>query len=128
MSNRKVLFLSLSVLVAAIISACGSSGASTSPNVDGSGGQTVNITGTEFQFSPNTINARPGEKVTVVFKNTGNMQHTFSIRDLNFKLIADPGATVTGAFTAPSSPGTFTIECDVPGHTPAGMAGTLTVK
>jgi nitrite reductase (NO-forming) len=125
MSERKVLYASLLIVVAAILSACGGGGGAPPP--PGGGGQTVTISGTEFSYTPNMINAQPGEKVTVNFKNTGTVQHTFVIHDLNFKLTADPGATVTGSFTAPSQPGTFEIQCDVPGHKEAGMTGKLTV-
>jgi uncharacterized cupredoxin-like copper-binding protein len=38
---------------------------------------------------------------------------------------ADPGQTVTGAFTI-DEPGTYQVYCSIPGHRQAGMTGTLT--
>lgn len=124
MSGRKLLFvLMLVTVIATLVAACG-------PGGGGGGGaaQTVNVSGSEFAYSPNAITAKPGDKVTVNFKNTGSVQHTFVIQDLNFKLVADPGQTVSGTFTAPSQAGTHEIHCDVAGHKEAGMLGTLTVQ
>lgn len=124
MSGCKIVFVSLLVVVGAVLAACGNAGGG---QPSAGGGQSVTITGTEFSYTPNLINAKPGEKVTVNFKNTGSVQHTFVIHALNFKITADPGTTVAGSFTAPSTPGTFDIQCDVPGHKEAGMTGKLTV-
>lgn len=125
MSGRKLLFvLTLVTVIAALVAACG-------PGGGGGGGgatQTVNVTGTEFSYSPNTITVKPGEKVTVNFKNSGSVQHTFVVPDLNFKLVVDPGQTGSGTFTAPSQAGTHQIHCDIAGHTEAGMVGTLSVQ
>ncbi len=41
---------------------------------------------------------------------------------------AQPGATKTETFTAPSEPGTYTIVCGISGHLENGMEATLTVK
>ena len=123
MSGRKLmLFVSLLVAIAAVISACGGGGGG-----GGAGAVTVSVQGSEFQYEPNAISAKPGQKVTVNFKNTGTVEHTFVIKDLNFKLTAQPGQTVTGTFTAPATAGSFEIHCDIAGHTEAGMLGKLTV-
>ncbi|HZQ10191.1 MAG TPA: cupredoxin domain-containing protein [Anaerolineae bacterium] len=124
--RKSLLFASVVLVIAAIISACGGGGGNTNPD-NTSGGQTVMVQGSEFEYQPNVINAKPGEKVNVQFKNTGTVEHTFVIKDLNFKIVAEPGQTVTKSFTAPSSSGSFEIHCDVAGHTEAGMKGTLNV-
>jgi plastocyanin len=127
MLNRRLLSLVVVVmLVAAFFSACGPSGGSGTGG--GTTGQTVNIEGSEFAFNPATITAKPGERVTVNFKNIGTVEHTFVITELNFKLVAQPGQTTTGTFSAPAQSTTFEVHCDIAGHTEAGMKGELIVQ
>lgn len=123
MASRKLMFLvGLLMIVVAVVSACGPGGGGNAP-----AGQTINVEGGEFYYQPLDINAKPGEKININFKNAGTVEHTFVIKDLNFKLVAQPGQTVKGSFTAPTTPGSFEIHCDIPGHTEAGMLGKLTV-
>ena len=125
MFRKFVLFVGVLIAAAAILSACGPAGGGSS---GGTPPQTVKIEGTEFAYTPDAITAKPGQKVTVNLKNSGTVEHTLVIKDLNFKLTAAPGQTVTGTFTAPSTPGTFEFHCDVAGHVESGMTGKLTVQ
>lgn len=126
MASRKWVFLiSFVVLVAVVMTACGPGGGGGGGNTPG--GQTINVEAGEFYYKPNEITAKPGEPIKVNFKNTGTVEHTFIIKDLGFKLVAQPGQTVSGVFNAPTSAGTHDIHCDVAGHTEAGMQGKLTV-
>ncbi|MCC7163946.1 MAG: cupredoxin domain-containing protein [Anaerolineae bacterium] len=120
--SRKFYFLTgLLMMVALVVSACGGGGGG------GSSPQTINVEGGEFFYKPPEITAKPGESIKINFKNVGTVEHTFVIKDLNFKLTAAPGATVSGTFKAPAAPGTLEIHCDVAGHTEAGMQGKLDV-
>lgn len=122
MFKHKFLVLcGLILVVAAMVSACGP-GAAGAPQAN-----TLTVEASEFSYTPATFQAKAGQPVTVNFKNNGTVEHTFVIKDLNFKLVAQPGQTVKGTFTAPTTPGTLEIHCDVPGHTEAGMKATLTV-
>lgn len=118
--------MGLWVMVAALISACGPGGSTNNPPP---AGQTINVEGGEFFYKPVDINVKPGEMVKINFKNTGTVEHTLVIKDFQpaFKLVAQPGQTVSKVFTAPTTPGAFDIHCDVAGHTEAGMQGKLTV-
>jgi plastocyanin len=120
-----MLFGIVLLLVAAVISACGPGGGGGGNTA--AGGQTINVEGGEFFYMPTDIQAAPGEAITVNFKNTGTVEHTFVIPEVNFKLVATPGQTKTGSFTAPTTPGVYEIHCDIAGHTEAGMQGKLTV-
>jgi plastocyanin len=121
LGRRIMLFVGLLVLVAAVMSACGPGG--------GSAAASFSVSGSEFEYKPPELTVKPGQQVTINFKNTGTVQHTFIVKDANnFKLVADPGQTVNGTFTAPTAPGTYQIHCDVAGHTEAGMVGKLIVQ
>ncbi len=122
-SRKKLLLIGLLMVAIAALAACGPGGGGGGSTT----GQTINVEGGEFFYQPVDINAKPGERVNVNFKNAGTVEHTFVIKDINFKLVAQPGQTVKGTFTAPSAAGTHEIHCDVPGHTEAGMIGKLTV-
>ncbi len=124
MSGRKLLILvSILAVLILVLAACGASSANT-----GSGNTlNVTVTGTEYKFDPNTITASAGQQVHVTFKDAGTLEHTFVIKQVNFKLDAQPGQTVSGTFTAPSA-GTYQFACDIPGHAEAGMVGQLIVK
>lgn len=124
MKSKLILITGLVMIVAALISACGPGSSGSTPAASG---KTVNVEGSEFTYSPSDITAKAGETVTINFKNTGSVEHTFVIKDLNFKLVVSPGVTKTGSFTAPAAGGTYEIHCDVPGHTEAGMKGKLNV-
>ncbi len=82
------------------------------------------ITATEFAFSPKSIQVPLGQKITLTLENKGSIEHDLSIDALGVKLVAKPGQSVSGSFTADKA-GTYDIICSVPGHKEAGMKGTL---
>lgn len=84
-------------------------------------------TATEFQFSPNTITAKPGQPINLSLVNAGTVQHNFTFPDANVLITSVPGKTSKGSFRAPG-PGTYTFFCSIPGHREAGMVGTITVQ
>lgn len=87
----------------------------------------IAMNGTEFAFSPSTLNAKVGQTVKITLTNNGKFPHNLSFPDLNVatKTIS-PGEKDTIAFT-PDKAGTYTYLCTVPGHADRGMTGTLTV-
>ncbi len=125
--KRSVMLIVALLVVATLVVACGGGGGSSS---GGGGGNALNVTvtGTEFKFDPATITASPGQTINLTFKNAGTVRHTFVIKEANVNVGADAGQTATATFKAPSTAGTYTYFCDVPGHEEAGMKGTLTVK
>lgn len=122
MRGKLILLMVLSAILVVAVAACGPGGGSAPPS-----GQTINVQGGEFFYDPVDITAKPGEAINVNFKNSGTVEHTFVIKGLDFKIVAQPGQTKSAVFTAPTTAGTFEIHCDVPGHTEAGMVGKLTV-
>jgi uncharacterized cupredoxin-like copper-binding protein len=125
------------VLVVAISLALAACGGSSGPTT------TIDVTMTDFQFSPNTFTVPAGETITLKSTNSGAVIHNFIImnqgtnvgnefdeEDLDhvyWKLEIAPGGETETSFQAPEEPGDYEIVCSTPGHVQAGMLGTLTV-
>jgi plastocyanin len=82
--------------------------------------------GPGFKFGPPQATTGPG-KVVIEYVNADTQAHTFLIDGVpGFKLeVGSEGDADKGE--ADLQPGTFTYFCDIPGHRPGGMEGTLTV-
>jgi uncharacterized cupredoxin-like copper-binding protein len=129
-SQRFVLFVLVSVMVVALLAAC--SGGATGTTSTSSDGQTINVSATEFQYTPNTFEGKVGQKITFNLTNKGTVEHTLVILSLDgsqelAKVTTQPGETKPLEFT-PKDAGTYPIECDIAGHKEAGMTGQLVVK
>jgi uncharacterized cupredoxin-like copper-binding protein len=113
----------------------------------GGGGEPVNIIDvdmTEHKFTPDEFTVPAGVEITINLTNSGKQGHEFQILVLGAKAdesvdkegnstwywsaIIHPGESKSLTFTAPSTPGSYVIKCSAPGHTEAGMVGTLWVK
>jgi len=133
-SQRVVLFVLVSVIVIALLAACsgGTVGGTKAPADGSSGGKTINVTATEFEFRPNKFEAKVGQKVTFKVTNKGTVEHNFVIlspdgsQELT-KMTTQPGETKTLEFT-PTEAVTYAIDCNIAGHKEAGMVGELVVK
>ncbi len=109
-----VVFVFLSVMLVA----CGG----------GPGSVSFNIEGQDILYDNTSLTAQVGQEVTVTLENVGALEHSFLIDELG----VDSGSVAAGAsgtvtFT-PSTAGTFTFYCNIPGHSDAGMVGELTVS
>ena len=105
---------------------------------------TIDVDMTEHNFTPNEFTVPAGAEITINLNNIGKQPHEFQIlvlganvnesvdKDGNstkyWSAIARPGESKSLSFTAPSEPGSYAIKCSAPGHTQAGMVGTLQVK
>jgi uncharacterized cupredoxin-like copper-binding protein len=130
------LILGLVLVFSLGLSACASSGS-------GNSGNTLNVTMTDFKFTPDTYTVSAGQTVTVNLKNTASVAHTWTLMskpitgsytdadqsDVLFTSgLVEPNTSKTVTFTAPSTPGDYQVICTVPGHFEAGMVAHLTVK
>ena len=79
----------------------------------------------EMAFSTTRLAARAGE-VTVRMRNGDLFWHTFTVPELGVNLRVPVRGERTATFTA--APGTYEFICAIPGHTQAGMRGTLRVR
>jgi uncharacterized cupredoxin-like copper-binding protein len=129
---RKILFVLMFVVLFGI-SACGGGGASS----------TINLTMTDFMFSPDTFVVPAGKEITLNVTNIGAVVHDFVIFKLGasvgdkfgpedtpniyWEVKVSSGETKSMTFTAPAEPGDYYVTCGIPGHHEAGMNGKLTV-
>jgi len=130
-------YLKISILIsglALLLTACG-----------GGGGTTINVTLTDFSYTPNTFTVPAGATVTVNARNNGAIEHEFVIMKLGNTVTApfgdkdesnifweldsiEAGTSKSGTFTAPTEPGQYEVVCGLAGHIEAGMTASLTVK
>ena len=128
---RKALILALALFLT--LSACGSKGA------------TINVTVTDFMYTPSTFTIPAGMPVTVNVRNNGTVEHEFAVMKLGTSVTPpfgdkdegniyweldeiQPGTTKSDTFTAPTEPGEYEIICGLAGHIEKGMVATLIVK
>lgn len=114
----------LAVLAVAALAACGGGGSSQPAG-------SIKVTLSEFKFDPSSIDAKAG-KVTLFLVNSGSAGHDLVVQDSTGKVIAKSQVVSGGGSAVLQIPdlaaGSYTIVCDVPGHSEAGMKGTLNVS
>jgi len=88
----------------------------------------IQITGTEYAFSPNTITINRGDKVILTLRNMGTMPHNLAIEDMQVvtKTIQN-GQSDQIEFIASQS-GSFVYYSGVGIDRTRGMEGNLEVK
>lgn len=85
------------------------------------------VEGKAFEFTPDTITVKKGEKTRIVFKNTGGT-HDFNVDELGIKTkIINTGEEDSVEFTAEET-GTYEFYCSVANHRQMGMKGTITIE
>ncbi len=90
--------------------------------------QTITVSGSEFKYEPNTISAKVGQPITVVYKNVGQYPHDFVIDELGVQSpVIKSGETGSFSFT-PTKAGSFSFYCSLPNHLERGMKGTIVVE
>ena len=96
--------------------------------------KTVSVEGkTGNKYNVSTINVPESTCVKIVFQNTDNIEHTFSIDAVSadnvtyFNIYTTAGQTVSSNFWTPSVAKTYQYYCQVPGHKEDGMYGSLVV-
>jgi plastocyanin len=119
-NNKRFAILALGLIAVMALTACGTGGSGAAPLA-------VTVKAEDIKYDTTALTAKVGQAVTVTLSNGGALDHSFVIDELNVKIEnVKPGGTGTATFT-PSTAGTYTFYCNVPGHKEAGMVGTLTV-
>ncbi|MQA75858.1 MAG: hypothetical protein GEU88_16250 [Solirubrobacterales bacterium] len=144
--KRLALILSLLVLAALGLAACGgddddngteteAAGSATTTTTGGGGGGTGGTISVEadpdgeLAYTESTLSAAAGDD-TIEFSNPASLGHDVVIEDADGNEIArtDVITDDTTTATAKLEAGEYTYYCSVDGHRDAGMEGTLTVK
>lgn len=112
---------------ALILGACGGeddAGGSTGQAGEAAGGgQTTTVVAQDFSFETSSLEFEPGADVTVTLDNQGEVEHTFSIEELDVEAEAAGGETAEATFAMPES-GSLEFFCE---YHPDQMTGTISV-
>ncbi|MGG0340668.1 cupredoxin domain-containing protein [Priestia megaterium] len=76
-------------------------------------------------FNPETITIPRGKTTTLILKNEGQKEHTFTVEKLGIDAEVQPGKEKT-ITVKPQSPGTYELICRY--HFNSGMVGKVIVK
>jgi uncharacterized cupredoxin-like copper-binding protein len=126
-------FIIAAVLLSLMLVSCSGGGPST----------TINVTMTDFQFTPNAFIVPAGQEITLNSTNNGAVVHNFVIMkfgttagpmfdeedtpNVYWEVEIQPGGSVNTTFTAPTEPGDYEVVCRTEGHIASGMVAKLTV-
>ena len=104
---------------------------------------TINVTLSDYRYTPSTFTVPAGREITLNLKNEGFVSHMFIIFNLGMNVGAKfgpedkeniywqvevlPGKSAIAKFTAPTEPGEYYVTCGLGGHHEVGMVGTLIV-
>jgi uncharacterized cupredoxin-like copper-binding protein len=140
MKRQRLIIATAIAALALVVSACdGGGGADTS----------LEVTTTEFQFSPDSWTVPAGEEITIEITNEGTVLHEWvlmqpgvsieseaDLPETEEELLADfvyvedeveAGDAKTLTFDAPAA-GAYQVICAIEGHFDGGMEGSLTVE
>ena len=128
LSTRGARLAVLLVTAALLVGACGGDDDDSGSNGNGGGGgggegQSVELTAANFMFDPTTIEAEPGQEVTVNLVNDDEAEHSFTVEDLDVEVEAEGGESADVTFTAPDS-GSVEFFCE---YHPDQMRGEIAV-
>ena len=124
--------LTLVALTAAVLTGCGGDddgGGEAAVTVKGD--QPVEVTATEYEFSPSSIVVqKPSGPVEIELTNDGAVAHDLKVRDggdeIGGTAIFGPNQTQSGKVDL--EPGSYEFYCSVGDHEALGMKGTLEVE
>lgn len=100
----------------------------------------------ELKFFPNQLEFVAGKRYKLILENPSPQKHYFTAKDfadISWTQKVEAGKVeIKGAihelelkpegkaewFFVPIKPGTYSVRCPIPGHTEAGMTGTITIS
>ncbi|PGO22712.1 cytochrome C oxidase subunit II [Bacillus cereus] len=87
--------------------------------------QPIEVELNDDYFNPSTITVPVGKTTTLLLKNKGNREHTFTVKKLGIDAEVPPGKEKT-ITVKPETPGTYELICRF--HYLKGMDGKVIVK
>lgn len=122
------------VIFTLLLVSCGASGGASDQ---------INVTMTDFHYTPDAFIIPAGQTITVKVRNDGAVLHEFVLmkpgitigeafgpedeENIYWEVEVDPGQSKTETFTAPAELGDYQVVCGTEGHVAAGMVGSLKV-
>lgn len=91
------------------------------------GAPDVRVEAVELRFEPDSPIVVSNVSFNLSLVNLGSVVHDLTVPDLELRLVAGPGETVTAGIRD-VAPGSYAFSCTVPGHAAAGMVGLLIVE
>ena len=88
----------------------------------GAGSDALEVVAKDFSFEPETIEAEPGQTLSVHLVNDGNAEHSFTVEELDADAEADGGEEADVEVEIPEEGGTFEFICR---YHPSQMTGTI---
>jgi uncharacterized cupredoxin-like copper-binding protein len=105
--------------------------ASTSSSGGSGGGNSVDLSATDFKFTPSDPSVKAGQ-VTFNMKNDGQVTHSLEVEDVtpghDQELEGDVSPGSSGTLTVNLKPGKYEFYCPIDNHKEMGMEGEVTVK
>ena len=86
----------------------------------------VSVEMAEMVYRPVTVTIPADRPVSLELRNTGGLEHDWSVDALAFSPNVRPGQSAVVELMAPA--GTYEVYCSLPGHREAGMVATLEVR
>jgi plastocyanin len=128
---QKVFNIAASILILFLLSCAGSNKHITLNPNDAQNRYTVDLGASSFDFEPSEITAYEGDTIVFNVKSTSGMDHNFSIKNPEGKIIRSlplpPHQVVQVTIGFPVS-GIYDYYCDKPLHAFLGMDGKVVVK
>jgi plastocyanin len=125
--------LTLGVLLAVFIAACGDdnnkSSSSTTQPAAGTASQTLSVSETEFKLDPSTASVDKAGQVKIDVKNDGSIVHALEVEGPSGEFKTgdiQPGESTTLSANL-SKAGTYEWYCPIGNHRQQGMEGEVTV-
>ncbi|OJE51265.1 cytochrome C oxidase subunit II [Bacillus proteolyticus] len=87
--------------------------------------QPIEVELNDDYFNPNIITVSAGKTTTLLLKNKGNREHTFTVKKLGIDVEVPSGKEIT-ITVKPETPGTYELICRF--HYLKGMDGKVIVK
>ncbi|HVE93950.1 MAG TPA: cupredoxin domain-containing protein [Acidimicrobiales bacterium] len=86
----------------------------------------VRVETTEMRFTPARLVTEANQDVVIVVDNRGDVDHTFSINELDVEVKLNPGERKE--ITLNAAPNTYAYVCRILDHEGLGMVGELVVS
>jgi plastocyanin len=119
-----IALFALGMAARAVSEADGGGGTADGGGGSGGGATVTEIAMTEFAFDPSDPTVAAG--TVLQLRNDGAIVHNLSVDGVASDMV-DSGET--GELDLSElAPGTYEMQCDVPGHAAAGMVGTMTIE